>query len=206
MWRAGENWKCYTELRNADVVTCVWSDLGKRSSSHIVREAAPASVLILQSPATRQRIMHISHRYKRACTWKVACTNLTIASLSPGLWPGLRATEITAQQCFWTLGKLATSVKISYRFSPSHKFFLGDVPISFCGTRTSVINVYCLKYFMILWMTLPLIHKHYHLCPFWRVLKHGYANKGAVTGAIFSLENLNSFCWIVDLQYWHTRK
>lgn len=85
----------------------------KKGSSHVFRGAAPTSFLILQSPTTHQRIMPISQRYNWACAERLPIPTLPFASLSPGLWPDLRATEITAQQYFWTLDKLATSVKIS---------------------------------------------------------------------------------------------
>ena len=152
------SWRELEMLHEAEKCRCSHLHVkrpGKKGSSYVVRGAAPTSSLILQSPTTCQRIVHVSHRYKWACTERLPVPSWPFASLSPGLWPGLRATEITAQQYFWTLDKLATSVKISYRFNPSCKFFPGDVPISFCGTRTSVINVHYLKYFMILcWHTI----------------------------------------------------
>lgn len=37
MWRAGGNWNCCAELRNADAVTYMWSELGRQAAATLQR-------------------------------------------------------------------------------------------------------------------------------------------------------------------------
>lgn len=92
---AARSWEMQMQSPTCEVN---WQD---RQLPHC-KGAAPTSSLSLQNPTTCQRIIHVSY-------WP-------FVSLSPGLWLGLGDSAITAQQFFWALNKLATSVKISCGF------------------------------------------------------------------------------------------